>query len=65
MVMARKLALSAYECERCNNPVVAGSLEDSKGNIEYIGAICLHCYHQQEKPKEIGTMRIFDALDWD
>jgi DNA-directed RNA polymerase subunit RPC12/RpoP len=49
------LHLSAYSCERCSGPVVAGSLafresEISKETeIKQVGAICLSCGHRQGK----------------
>jgi hypothetical protein len=58
------LHLSAYPCEKCGSPVVAGSLWDQKGQITEVGAVCLHCGNRQAKvPKDGGVIQ-FDAKDW-
>lgn len=52
------LHLSAYPCDACGGPVIAGSLavrenEISKEtDIRQVGAICLSCRHRQEKATE-------------
>jgi len=49
------LHLSAYPCDVCDGPVIAGSTavrenEISKEtDIRHVGAICLSCGHRQEK----------------
>ena len=65
------LHLSAYSCERCSGPVVAGSLavresEISKETeIKQVGAICLSCGHRQGKMIEFGVFRHFPPVEWD
>jgi hypothetical protein len=65
------LHLSAYSCERCSGPVVAGSLavresEISKETeIKQVGAICLSCGHRQGKMTELGVTRHFPPVEWE
>lgn len=65
------LRLSAYSCDRCNGPVVAGSLavrenEISKEtDIRQVGAICLSCGHRQSKGTESGVTREFPPVQWE
>jgi hypothetical protein len=67
------LHLSAYSCERCSGPVVAGSgslavreSEISKETeIKQVGAICLSCGHRQGKMIEFGVFRHFPPVEWD
>jgi len=65
------LHLSAYSCNRCSGPVVAGSLavrenEISKEtNIRQLGAICLSCGHRQSRGSEAGVTRDFPPVQWE
>jgi len=65
------LHLSAYACDRCTGPVVAGSLavrenEISKETeIRQVGAICLSCGHRQSKITGLGTGRQFPPVEWE
>jgi len=65
------LHLSAYSCDRCRGPVVAGSLavrenEISKEtDIQQVGAICLSCGHRQSKMTKLGTPRQFPPVEWE
>jgi hypothetical protein len=64
------LHLSVYSCDKCNGPVVAGSLalrenEISKEtDIKEVGAICLSCGHRQGKVAEPGITRQFMPVEW-
>ena len=64
------LHLSAYSCDKCTGPVVAGSLavrenEISKEtDIRQIGAVCLLCGHQQSTMSEPGVLRQFPPVEW-
>lgn len=66
----RYLHLCAYACDKCNGPVVAGSLavrenEISKEtDISQVGAICLSCGHRQTKVAELGITRQFLPVEW-
>jgi hypothetical protein len=65
------LHISAYFCDKCTGPVVAGSLavrenEISKEtDIRQVGAICLTCGHRQSKGTEAGSTRNFPPVPWE
>jgi hypothetical protein len=65
------LHLSAYSCDKCHGPVVAGSLavrenEISKEtDIRQVGAICLSCGHRQSEGTEAGVTRKFPPVQWE
>ena len=65
------LHLSAYTCNMCAGPVIAGSLgvrenEISKETeISAVGAICLSCGHRQERASEAGRLRYFFPIEWE
>ncbi|MGB9234870.1 MAG: hypothetical protein WCC04_10685 [Terriglobales bacterium] len=65
------LHLSAYSCDKCTGPVVAGSTavrenEISKEtDIRQVGAICLSCGHRQSKATEPGLTRNFPPTRWE
>jgi len=65
------LHLSAYPCDTCAGPVVAGSLavrenEISKEtDIRQVGAICLSCGHQQNEPTAPARARHLLPIAWD
>jgi hypothetical protein len=65
------LHLSAYPCDSCAGPVVAGSTgvrenEISKEtDIRHVGAICLSCGHRQEKATEPARARHLLPIMWE
>lgn len=65
------LHLSTYSCERCDGPVVAGSLavrenEISKEtDIRQVGAICLSCGHRQGKGTDSLSVRDLPPVPWE
>jgi hypothetical protein len=65
------LYLSAYHCDKCNGPVISGSLavrerEISKEtDIREIGAICLSCSDRQSKRTGAGVTRDFAPVQWE
>ena len=65
------LHLSAYSCDRCNGPVVAGSVSvreneiSKETDITQVGAICLTCGHRQNKATELGVTRHFPPAQWE
>ncbi len=64
------LHLSAYPCDACNGPVVAGSLavrenEISKETeIRQVGAICLSCGHRQCAATAPARVRHLMPMEW-
>jgi len=65
------LHLSAYPCDMCPGPVIAGSLavrenEISKETeIRQVGALCLSCGHRQNKATELGVTCHFPPAQWE
>ena len=65
------LHLSAYSCDRCNGPVVAGSLAvreneiSRETDIRQVGAICLSCGHRQSKATEPARARHLLPVEWE
>jgi len=65
------LHLSAFPCDACAGPVVAGSLavrenEISKEtDIRQVGAICLSCGHRQSAATEPARARHFPPMQWE
>jgi hypothetical protein len=65
------LHLSAYYCDKCAGPVVAGSLGvreneiSMETEIRQVGAICLSCGHSAEQMAEPGTKRWFQPVVWE
>ncbi len=65
------LHLSAYLCDKCAGPVIAGwtaSRENEisrETDIREVGAICLSCANRQIKPVEPGVTRNFPPTQWE
>ena len=64
------LHLSASLCEKCDGPVVAGSLAvresdiTKETDIRQIGSICLGCGHRYGKTTARGISRQFPPAEW-
>ena len=64
------LHLSVFLCDKCNGPVVAGSLAIRENalskatDISQVGAICLSCGHRQSQVAERGITRQFLPVEW-
>ena len=65
------LHLSAYACDKCAGPVIAGSLgvrenEISKETqIRQVGARCLSCGHGQDRATEPARARYLPPVEWE
>ncbi len=65
------LRLSAYRCDRCNGPVISGSLAvreneiSNETDIREIGAICLSCAHRQRQTTEPALVRYCAPVEWE
>jgi len=65
------LHLSAYPCDACAGPVVAGSLAVRENaiskeiDIRQVGAICISCGHRQEKATEPARTRHMMPMEWE
>lgn len=64
------LHLSAYSCDKCEGPVIAGWTAVRENEISQetdiceLGAICLSCAHRQSKATEPGVTRNFPPMQW-
>ena len=64
------LHLSVYRCDKCQGPVVTGSLavrenEISKETEKHeIGALCISCGHRQGTVTEGTPARHLPPMDW-
>jgi hypothetical protein len=64
------LHLSAYACDVCTGPVVAGAVgvrenEISKEtDVRQVGAMCLSCGHRQSGPTEPRRARHLLPIEW-
>lgn len=64
------LHLSAYSCDKCNGPVISGSLAvreneiSRETDIRQVGAICLSCGHRQNQPTEPERAHQFFPTEW-
>ena len=65
------LHLSAYPCDLCANPVVAGAVAVRENEIsketglQQVGAICLSCGHRQIGPTEPECVRHLLPIEWE
>ena len=66
----RYLHLSAYSCEKCTGPVIAGSLairenEISKEtDVRQVGTMCLSCGHRPFEAAGTAGVRHFSPVEW-
>jgi hypothetical protein len=64
------LHLSAYPCDACAGPVVAGSVGvreneiSQETDIRQVGAICLSCGHRQCAATEPAHARHLMPMEW-
>lgn len=65
------LHLSAYCCDKCNGPVISGSIAvraneiSRETEIRQLGAMCLSCGHRQSKATEPDIPRNFPPTQWE
>jgi hypothetical protein len=64
------LHLSAYTCNQCEGPVVAGSFGTRASGITResplipIGAVCLACGHKQPELNNTDLVRHYAPTEW-
>jgi hypothetical protein len=64
------LHLTAYRCDQCRGPVVAGSLGTRETaiaretQISLLGGICLACGNRQDHLPDAGATRGFMPVEW-
>jgi hypothetical protein len=65
------LHLSAYVCEKCQGPVVSGSLGvrenviSRETDIRQVGAICLSCGYRQDHATGPMPVRHLSPIEWE
>jgi len=64
------LHLSVYRCDKCEGPVVAGSVATRETEISRetekraVGAICISCGYRQSAATEGMSVRHLLPMDW-
>ena len=64
------LHLSAYHCDKCEGPVVSGTITvreneiSRETDVREVGAMCLECGHRQAQASEAGVTRRCAPVDW-
>jgi len=70
-VRKQYLHLSAYPCDMCAGPVVAGAITVRENEISkdtdfrQVGAICLACGHRQSNATAPALVRHLLPIEWD
>ena len=65
------LHLSAYRCDKCAGPVIAGWLAvrenviSKETDIRQVGATCISCGHRQDKATEPARARHLMPMEWE
>jgi hypothetical protein len=65
------LHLSAFRCDTCRGPVVAGWLGvrenviSKETDIRPVGAICISCGHRQDNATEPERTRYVTPMEWE
>jgi hypothetical protein len=68
--MQTYLHISAYTCDSCQGPVVAGSFGTRESEITresdltLVGAICLSCGNKQTPTTSAKPVRQFAPIEW-
>ena len=64
------LHLSAYPCDACAGPVIAGSLRireneiSKETQVRHVGAICLSCGHKQDQATQPARACHLPPVEW-
>ncbi len=64
------LHLSAYSCDKCEGPVIAGSFGTRETEImretdlTQVGAVCLSCGNKQTEMNSTNIVRQFAPVEW-
>jgi hypothetical protein len=65
------LHLSAFRCDMCRGPVVAGwvgtreNVISKETDIRQVGAMCISCGHRQENATEPERSRHVMPMEWE
>ncbi len=64
------LHISAYACDKCEGPVIAGAfgIRESEitreGELTQVGAVCLSCGNKQTEMNHGNVVRQFAPVEW-
>ena len=70
VVKIKYLHLSAYSCDKCEGPVIAGSFGTRESEITretdltQVGAICLSCGNKKTVMTAANIVRQFAPIEW-
>jgi hypothetical protein len=70
VVETKYLHISAYSCDKCEGPVIAGSFGTRETEITretdltQIGAVCLSCGNKQTERLDADVVRQFAPIEW-
>ena len=70
VVRTKYLHLSAYSCDKCDGPVIAGSFGTRESEITretdltQVGAVCLSCGNKQTEANAPNSVRQFAPVEW-
>lgn len=65
------LHLSAYRCDMCTGPIIAGWLGvrenviSKETDVRRVGAICISCGHRQDNATEPDRARFVMPMEWE
>ena len=69
-MQTKYLHLSAYACDKCDGPVIAGSFGTREteitraSSLSLVGATCLACGNKQTKSGNDKVVRKFAPVEW-
>lgn len=69
-MQTKYLHISAYSCDKCEGPVIAGSFGTRETEISresaltVVGATCLSCGNQQTEMNNGNVARQFAPVEW-
>lgn len=70
IMKTKYLHISAYPCNECDGPVIAGAfgIRESEitreGELMTVGAVCLSCGNKQTKMSDGNIVRQFAPVEW-
>ena len=70
VVKTKYLHISAYSCDKCEGPVIAGSFGTRETEITretdltQVGAVCLSCGNKQTEMNDTNIVRQFAPIEW-
>ena len=64
------LHISAYSCDKCEGPVIAGAFGTREteitreSDLTQVGAVCLSCGNKQAETLDTTVVRQFAPVEW-